>query len=62
MAGAQPPSVARSLGVKRLAAARLWHEGNSFSPAIAELDQFRQCEWVMGDAVPAYLYRGTSDR
>jgi len=30
--------------VRRLAVARLWHEGNSFSPAITELEHFRQRE------------------
>jgi microcystin degradation protein MlrC len=47
------------LDVKRLAVARLWHEGNSFSPAITELDQFRQREWVSGDAARSF-YRNTA--
>ena len=45
--------------MKRLAVARLWHEGNSFSPAITELDHFRQREWVTGDAARDF-YRNTA--
>jgi microcystin degradation protein MlrC len=47
------------VAVRRLAVARLWHEGNSFSPAITELDQFRQREWVAGDAAHEF-YRNTA--
>ncbi|HYV88193.1 MAG TPA: M81 family metallopeptidase [Candidatus Polarisedimenticolia bacterium] len=45
--------------VKRLAVARLWHEGNSFSPAITELEQFRQREWQQGESALAF-YRNTA--
>jgi microcystin degradation protein MlrC len=45
--------------VKRLAIARLWHEGNSFSPAITELEQFHQREWQEGQSALAF-YRNTA--
>src|SRR3979411_1950991 len=45
--------------VKRLAIARLWHEGNSFSPVITELEQFRQREWQQGVSALAF-YRNTA--
>ncbi|MFQ5786107.1 MAG: M81 family metallopeptidase [Alphaproteobacteria bacterium] len=45
--------------MKRLAIARLWHEGNSFSPALAHADDFRAREWVAGEAASAF-YRGTA--
>jgi microcystin degradation protein MlrC len=34
---------------KRIAIARLWHEGNSFSPAMTTLADFRRREWVAGE-------------
>ena len=44
---------------KKLAVARLWYEGNSFSPIATDLDIFKAREWVEGDAaVP--LYRDTA--
>jgi len=42
----------------RIAIARLWHEGNSFTPVATRLADFRQREWHCGDAVPEF-YRGT---
>ena len=45
--------------MKRLAVARLWHEGNSFSPVPTTLAQFRGREWVSGEAARAF-YRGTN--
>jgi len=42
----------------RIAIARLWHEGNSFTPIATRLADFRQREWHLGEAVPAF-YRGT---
>jgi hypothetical protein len=45
--------------VKRLAVARLWHEGNSFSPVPTTLADFRRREWVSGEAARAF-YRGTA--
>jgi len=43
---------------KRLAIARLSHEGNSFSPLTTGMDEFRRREWVAGDAARAF-YAGT---
>ena len=45
--------------MKQLAVARLWHEGNSFSPALTRLSEFRQREWVEGEAARAF-YDGTA--
>lgn len=45
--------------MKRLAVARFWHEGNSFSPVETGLDAFRRREWTAG-AEAAQLYRGTA--
>ena len=45
--------------MKRLAVARLWHEGNSFCPDATTLDDFRQHEWVAGEDALAQ-YRGTA--
>ncbi len=45
--------------MKRLAVARLWHEGNSFSPVPTPLAAFRGREWVSGDAARDF-YRGTA--
>ncbi len=45
--------------MKRLAVARLWHEGNSFSPVLTHLDLFRKREWLAGPAA-AEFYRGTA--
>ncbi len=45
--------------MKRLAVARLWHEGNSFCPDATTLADFGQREWVAGDAALAH-YRGTA--
>ena len=44
---------------RRLAIARLWYEGNSFSPALTDLGIFRAREWVTGDAAKDF-YRGTA--
>jgi microcystin degradation protein MlrC len=43
----------------RIAIARLWHEGNSFTPVATRLADFRQREWHSGEAVPD-CYRGRS--
>lgn len=43
---------------KRLAVARLWHEGNSFSPLPTTLADFERREWFEG-AGPLARYRGT---
>ena len=45
--------------MKRLAVARLWHEGNSFSPALTQLDDFRRREWTAGPAARRF-YRDTA--
>jgi microcystin degradation protein MlrC len=45
--------------VRRLAVARLWHEGNSFSPAVTELENFHQREWQIGEEARRF-YRGTA--
>ena len=45
--------------MKRLAVARLWHEGDSFCPDATTLDDFRQREWVAGEDALAH-YRGTA--
>lgn len=45
--------------MKRLAVARLWHEGNSFSPVPTPLAAFQAREWVEGEAALAF-YRGTA--
>src|SRR5215216_1238302 len=44
--------------MQRIAIARLWHEGNSFTPVPTRLADFKQREWHEGDAVPGF-YRGT---
>lgn len=45
--------------VRRLAVARLWHEGNSFSPFLTTPREFQQREWSSG-AGAAARYRGTA--
>jgi microcystin degradation protein MlrC len=45
--------------MKRLAVARLWHEGNSFSPVPTSLADFRRREWYEGEAAREF-YRGTA--
>src|SRR5690606_19407350 len=45
--------------VKRLCVARLWHEGNSFSPVPTRLADFQRREWFEGDAARD-AYRGTA--
>jgi microcystin degradation protein MlrC len=42
----------------RIAVARLWHEGNSFTPVATRLEHFRQREWRAGEEA-AQFYRGT---
>jgi len=42
----------------RIAIARLWHEGNSFTPVLTRLADFRQREWRTAGEVPEF-YRGT---
>lgn len=42
----------------RIAVARFWHEGNSFTPVRTRLADFKQREWHTGAAVPEF-YRGT---
>ncbi|WP_374655469.1 M81 family metallopeptidase [Dongia sp.] len=44
---------------KKLAVARLWYEGNSFSPIATGLDIFQAREWVEGDAA-LRVYRDTA--
>ncbi len=44
--------------MKRLAVARLWHEGNSFSPVPTALAAFQAREWTQGAAARDF-YRGT---
>ena len=43
----------------RLAVARLWHEGNSFSPVPTALAAFQSREWVCGETARDF-YRGTA--
>jgi len=43
---------------RRLAIARLSHEGNSFTPLVTDRAAFRRREWAAGDAAVAF-YRGT---
>jgi microcystin degradation protein MlrC len=45
--------------MKRMAVARLWHEGNSFTPVPTTLDAFRAREWSAGEAAREF-YRGTA--
>ena len=42
----------------RIAIARLWHEGNSFTPVLTRLANFREREWRAGPEA-AEFYRGT---
>ncbi|MXP62250.1 M81 family peptidase [Roseomonas sp. M0104] len=42
----------------RLAIARLWHEGNSFSPVPTSIKDFHASEWTAGEAARE-VYRGT---
>jgi len=44
---------------KKLAIARLWYEGNSFSPIGTGIEAFKAREWVVGDAARDF-YRGTA--
>ena len=44
---------------KRLGVARLWYEGNAFSPLPADMAAFERCEWTSGDAALASA-RGTA--
>jgi microcystin degradation protein MlrC len=44
--------------MQRLAVARLWHEGNSFTPVRTRLADFKAREWRRGEEV-ARFYRGT---
>jgi microcystin degradation protein MlrC len=44
--------------VNRIAIARLWHEGNSFTPVATTLEHFRGREWCEG-AQAAEFYAGT---
>jgi microcystin degradation protein MlrC len=44
---------------RRLAIARMWYEGNSFSPAQTDLAVFQAREWVEGKAAMDF-YRGTA--
>ncbi|MDY0885032.1 M81 family metallopeptidase [Dongia soli] len=45
--------------MRRLAVARLWYEGNSFTPVTTGIEIFRAREWVSGDAAKDF-YRGTA--
>jgi hypothetical protein len=42
----------------RIAIARSWHEGNSFTSVATRLADFRQREWHTGEEVAGF-YRGT---
>src|SRR3954467_2608255 len=42
----------------RIAIARLWHEGNSFTPVLTRLADFRQREWCSGADAQGF-YKGT---
>ena len=44
---------------RKLAVARLWYEGNSFSPSVTGLDIFQTRDWGIGESARA-LYRGTT--
>lgn len=44
---------------KKIAVARLWHEGNSFAPIATRFAEFQRREWAKGDAV-VQRYRGTA--
>jgi microcystin degradation protein MlrC len=44
---------------RKLAVARLWYEGNSFSPITTPLSAFEAREWSSGTAAQAF-YRGTA--
>lgn len=44
---------------KKLAVARMWYEGNSFSPSVTGLDTFQASEWSEGDSAVTF-YRGTA--
>ncbi len=44
---------------RRLAIARLWYEGNSFTPVTTDLAIFQAREWVSGSAAMDF-YRGTA--
>ena len=48
----------KRLAPKRLAIARLSHEGNSFSPVLTGQADFARREWVTGEAARAF-YRGS---
>ena len=43
---------------KRLAIARVSHEGNSFSPVLTGMREFERREWIVGEEARAF-YRGT---
>ncbi len=45
--------------MRRLAAARLWHEANAFTPLATTLEDFRRREWLRGGEA-LELYRGTA--
>ncbi len=45
--------------MKRLAVARLWHEGNSFSPVPTTAESFQASEWLIGDDAQDF-YRGAA--
>ena len=42
----------------RIAVARIWHEGNSFTPVLTRLADFKAREWARGDEVRR-VYGGT---
>ncbi len=46
------------MSMKRLAIARLWHEGNSFAPRPTGLAEFKSREWSGGEAARQF-YRGS---
>lgn len=46
-------------GKRRLAVARLWHEGNSFAPRVTARQEFEAREWSEGDAARRF-YRGSA--
>jgi len=38
----------------RIAVARLWHEGNSFTPVLTRLADFERREWCKGEDVAKF--------
>jgi microcystin degradation protein MlrC len=45
----------------RLLVARLWHEGNSFSPAATTRDDFERAEWLAGEEARRFHLGGSGE-